>query len=241
MKIIITENYDEMSIKAARMVSSQITLKNNSVLGLATGSTPEGMYRELINMYNNKEISFNDIITFNLDEYYNLEKDNTESYDYFMRKNLFNHIDINKKNIHIPNGMTEDIDYECINYDNMIKSKGGIDMQILGIGGNGHIGFNEPNINFEATTHLVNLTEDTIEANSRFFDSIEEVPTKAISMGVKTIMNSRKIILLANGKGKAEAIYNAVKGKITPTHPASVLQLHNDVTLILDKEAAALL
>lgn len=239
MRIIVVDNYEEMSIKAAKIVASQIILKAESVLGLATGSTPVGMYKELIGMYENDEIDFSSVKTFNLDEYYGLSEENEQSYYSFMRKHLFACINVKEENIHIPNGNVADIDTECENYEKMIKEAGGIDIQVLGIGGNGHIGFNEPDMNFEAATHLVNLTQETIEANSRFFSTIEEVPTKAISMGIKTIMQSKKILLLANGEGKADAIYEMIKGKISPEVPASILQLHNDVTLVLDKEASS--
>ncbi|WP_251861930.1 glucosamine-6-phosphate deaminase [Clostridium sp. Marseille-Q2269] len=239
MRIVLVNNYEEMSKKAADMVASQVILKPDSVLGLATGSTPLGMYKELVNKHENEGLDFSNIKTFNLDEYYGLTKDNSQSYYYYMMNNLFNHINIDLKNTNIPNGTTNDIEKECEEYDKRIKMAGGIDIQVLGIGSNGHIGFNEPDIKFEAETHLVNLDEETIEANSRFFDSKEEVPTKAISMGIKTIMQSKRIVLLANGKGKEEALYRAIKGKIDPTTPASILQLHNNVTLIVDKEAAA--
>lgn len=239
MRIIIAENYQEMSNKAAAMVASQIILKPNSILGLATGDTPLGMYKELIKLYNNKQIDFSEAKTFNLDEYYGIGKENNQSYYYYMMKNLFNHININKENINIPNGMASDIQEECLYYEKRIKEVGGIDIQVLGIGVNGHIGFNEPDVNFEAQTHLVNLDEKTIESNSRFFQSIEEVPTKAISMGIKTIMHAKKIILLANGVSKAEAIFQTVNGKISPEVPASILQLHQDVTIIVDKEAGS--
>ena len=241
MRIIVVDNYEEMSKKAAMMIASQIMLKPNSVLGLATGDTPLGMYKELISLYSKNEVDFKDVTTFNLDEYYGLNRENHESYYNYMIVNLFKHVDIKMENINVPNGMAENVDAVCLDYEDKIKEAHGIDMQVLGIGGNGHIGFNEPNVSFEAQTHLVNLDEETIEANSRFFDSIEDVPVKAISMGIKTIMNSKKIILLANGIGKAEAIERTVKGKISPKVPASILQLHNDVTLILDKEAASLL
>ncbi|WP_276716918.1 glucosamine-6-phosphate deaminase, partial [Caloranaerobacter azorensis] len=174
-------------------------------------------------------------------EYYGLPKENPQSYHYYMMENLFKHVNIKKENIHIPNGMVENIEKECEEYEKKIQQAGGIDLQVLGIGRNGHIGFNEPDLKFEAKTHLVELDEDTIKANSRFFNSIEEVPTKAISMGIKTIMHAKKIVLLASGKEKAEAIYKAVKGEITPKVPASVLQLHPDVILIADEEAASLL
>ncbi|WP_035293402.1 glucosamine-6-phosphate deaminase [Clostridium sp. KNHs214] len=239
MRIIIVENYEEMSKKAAIMMASHVILKPNSILGLATGSTPIGMYNELINMYKNGEVDFSSVKTFNLDEYYGLEKKNEQSYHYYMNKNLFNHINVGEENINIPNGMTENIERECFEYDKRIEEAGGIDIQVLGIGGNGHIGFNEPNDTFEAETHLVKLDEKTIKDNSRFFNSMDEVPTTAVSMGIKTIMMSKKVILLANGKGKAAAIRKTIEGKITPEVPASILQLHKDVTFIIDKEAAS--
>ena len=239
MRIIVVDNYEEMSKKSASMIASQVILKPNSVLGLATGDTPLGMYRELIKLYNQKEVDFKEVRTFNLDEYYGLNRENPQSYYSYMINNLFNNINISRENINVPSGMAKDVEAACLEYEIKIKAAGGIDMQVLGIGGNGHIGFNEPDVNFEAETHLVNLDEQTIEANSRFFESIDEVPVKAISMGIKTIMNSKKIILLANGISKAEAIEKAVKGKINPNVPASILQLHNDVTIIVDKEAAS--
>ena len=239
MRILVVDNYEEMSKKSASMIASQVILKPNSVLGLATGDTPLGMYKELIKLYNQKEVDFKEVRTFNLDEYYGLNRENPQSYYSYMINNLFNNINISRENINVPSGMAKDIDAACLEYENKIKEAGGIDMQVLGIGGNGHIGFNEPDVNFEAETHLVNLDEQTIEANSRFFESIEDVPVKAISMGIKTIMSSKKIILLANGISKAEAIEKAVKGKINPNVPASILQLHNDVTIIVDKEAAS--
>lgn len=199
------------------------------------------MYKELVKLYNNGDINFSEVKTFNLDEYYGLNKENHQSYHYYMMENLFKHINIKEENINIANGKAESIEKECEEYERKIDNAGGIDLQVLGIGRNGHIGFNEPDLKFEAKTHLVKLDEDTIKANSRFFDSIEEVPKLAISMGIKTIMHTKKIILLASGKEKAEAIYKAVKGKITPELPASVLQLHPDVTLIVDKDAASLL
>lgn len=241
MRLIVVDNYEEMSRKAASIISSQIILKPDSILGLATGDTPLGVYKELIRLYNDKELDFSNVKTFNLDEYYGLDKENPQSYNYYMFNNFFNHINIDKSNVHIPNGMAENIEEECSNYEKSIKSAGGIDLQILGIGGNGHIGFNEPDVNFEAETHLVTLDEKTIEANSRFFKSITEVPTKAFSMGIKTIMHSKKIVLLATGAAKAEAIKKALTEKICPEVPASILQLHQDVTVIIDKEAASLL
>ena len=241
MRIIVCENYEEVSKKAAQMILSQVTLKPNSVLGLATGSTPIGMYENLVSLNNKGDIDFSEVRTFNLDEYYKLPKENDQSYHYFMYKNLFDHININPENIHIPNGMTDDVDAECERYDELIKEAGGVDIQVLGIGNNAHIGFNEPTINFEKGTHLVQLEDSTIEANSRFFDNIEDVPKKAITMGVGSIFKSRKIMLIATGENKAEAIYNTVYGKVVPEVPASILQFHSDIVLILDKEAAKLL
>ena len=241
MRIIVCENYEEVSKKAAQMILSQVTLKPNSVLGLATGSTPIGMYENLVKLNKNGDIDFSEVRTFNLDEYYKLPKESDQSYHYFMYKNLFDHININPENIHIPNGMTADVDAECERYDKLIKEAGGVDIQVLGIGNNAHIGFNEPTINFEKGTHLVELEESTIEANSRFFDNIEDVPKKAITMGVGSIFKSKKIMLIATGENKAEAIYNTVYGKVVPEVPASTLQFHSDIVLILDKKAAKLL
>lgn len=239
MRIVIAKDYEALSKKAANILASQIILKPNSVLGLATGATPVGTYRELVRQYREGNISFAEIVTFNLDEYYGLDKENPQSYYYFMMDNLFNYVDINLKNINIPDGRAADIALECKEYEQKIKLAGGIDLQLLGIGRNGHIGFNEPDVKFEAQTHLVTLDEDTIEANSRFFESMEEVPQRAISMGIKTIMHSRKILLLASGEEKAETIHSMINGKITPELPASVLQLHPDVIVLLDEKAAS--
>ncbi|SCX81541.1 glucosamine-6-phosphate deaminase [Alkaliphilus peptidifermentans] len=241
MRIIIVNDYAEMSQRAARIVASHVILKPNSSIGLATGSTPLGMYNALIDLYNQEYIDFSKVTTFNLDEYYGLGSANPQSYHYYMYNNFFKHINIGMANVNIPYGMCKSIEDECNRYEEKIEEVGGIDLQVLGIGRNGHIGFNEPDIKFEAKTHMVNLDEDTINANSRFFKSIEEVPRKAISMGIKTIMRARKILLLAVGKDKAKVIYQMLYGKITPELPASILQLHPDVTMIFDKEAASLL
>lgn len=241
MRIIVCDNYELLSKKAAQIIGSQIILEPKSVFGFATGSTPEGMYKNLIKMYKEGLIDFSKITTFNLDEYYQLPIDNEQSYHYFMDKHLFNHININRENIHIPNGMSNDIEAECDLYEKMIDNKGGIDIQVLGIGNNAHIGFNEPTINFNKGTHVVTLEESTRKANSRFFNSIDEVPTKAITMGIGSIFKSKKVLLLASGKNKAEAIYNTVHGKVTPQVPSSILQFHKDVIIILDKEAGSLL
>ena len=241
MRVYVVEDYKKLSRKSAQIVAGQIQLKPKSVLGLATGSTPLGMYEELVKMYKEGDLDFSEVTTFNLDEYYELDKDNPESYYTYMNENLFKHVNINKDNVNIPDGMAENVDEECKRYEDKIESAGRIDLQVLGIGRNGHIGFNEPNLKFEALTHLVELDEETIKDNSRFFDSVEEVPTKAISMGIKTIMQSKKIVLLANGKDKAQAIKKALTGEIKPEVPASILQLHPDITVIVDKDAAELI
>ena len=241
MRIIKVSTYEELSKKAAQMIASQLILKPNSVLGLATGSTPIGTYEELVRMYKSSDIDFYNTVTFNLDEYHGLSPENEQSYIYFMKDKLFKHVNIRTENIHIPSGQAQNIDAECSAYDNKILDFGGIDIQLLGIGRNGHIGFNEPDVKFEALTHLVELDTDTIEANARFFDSIEEVPTQAISMGIKNIMHARKIVLVACGREKAETIQKMIHGDIVPELPASVLQLHPDVTVIVDEEAGALI
>ncbi len=241
MKIITTEDYNELSEKAAKIIASKLILKPKSILGLATGSTPIGTYKELIRLYNEKIISFNEAITFNLDEYYDLDYENVNSYHYFMNKNLFSSIDIKKENINIPSGLAESLEKECESYESKIESCGGVDIQILGIGRNGHIGFNEPHCKFGSTTHVVSLDEDTRRANARFFRNIEEVPKKAITMGIKTIMNAKEILLLVSGEDKSKAIYETVYGNVTESVPASVLQLHPNVTVIVDKKGAKFL
>lgn len=240
MRVIIERDYQEMSKKAALLVASQVTLKPNSVLGLATGSTPLGMYEELIEMYNRGEVDFSEITTFNLDEYYKLPPENPRSYHYYMEENFFKHVNIHPASIHIPDGMTGDVKKECLDYEEKIRRAGGIDLQVLGIGPNGHVGFNEPDERLNVTTHLVDLTEETIEANSRFFESREDVPRQAISVGMATILKARRIILLASGKNKARAIKETVSGYVSTDVPASLLQTHPEVTLIIDEEAASL-
>ncbi len=241
MQIYATENYEEMSRKAAGIIASQVILNPRAVLGLATGSTPLGTYSHLIKKYQERELDFSQIHTVNLDEYMGLSKDNEQSYAYFMNKNFFSHINIRKENTHIPNGLEENMEYECDRYNNVIKSLGGIDMQLLGIGGNGHIGFNEPGPAFEKETHCVELAEETIKANSRFFKNISEVPRYAYTTGIKNIMEAKNILLIASGSSKAQAVYKAVCGPITPAVPASILQLHPNVYVVGDKEALSLL
>ena len=241
MRIYKTKNYDEMSRKAANIISAQIILKPESVLGLATGSSPIGTYKQLIEWYNKGDLDFSQIRSINLDEYKGLPADNDQSYAYFMRHNLFDHVNIKSVNTFIPNGMEADVEKECSRYNAIIRSMGGIDLQLLGIGNNGHIGFNEPSDSFAKETHCVDLTESTINANSRLFDSADEVPREAYTMGIGTIMKARKILLVVNGAGKAEIVRDVLRGPVVPQVPASILQLHPDVTVVLDKEAAAAL
>ncbi|KKW61221.1 glucosamine-6-phosphate deaminase [Mycoplasma capricolum] len=236
MKVIILENQDQVANKAAQIIKDQIKTKPNCVLGLATGSTPIKTYEKLIKMYQENQISFKDVTSFNLDEYKDIDPTNKQSYHYFMQHQLFDFIDINKNNCYIPNANL----YENPKlYDQQIKNSNGIDLQLLGLGVNGHIGFNEPNTDFDSLTQIVDLTDSTIKANSRFFDSIDKVPTKAISMGLKSIMNAKKILLLATGINKSEAVYHLIEGEITTSWPCSILQQHNDVTVIIDKSAAS--
>ncbi|MCW3490616.1 glucosamine-6-phosphate deaminase [Dethiobacter alkaliphilus] len=241
MKIIVVEDYREMSKKAADIVASQVILKNDSVLGLATGSTPEGMYSRLVELHREGTVDFSSTQSFNLDEYLGLDPEHSQSYHHYMHCHLFNHINTDPNNVHIPSGQASDMAAYCRNYDQQIAAAGGIDLQVLGIGGNGHIGFNEPDEFLSAGTHVVDLTEETVEANSRFFASRDEVPKKAVTMGMGSIMKAKKILLLASGIGKAQAIKATVSGNVSTRVPASFLQLHRDVTLILDEEAAALL
>lgn len=237
MKIYEVNDYQEMSRKAANIISAQIILKPDSVLGLATGSSPIGTYDQLVDWYHKGDVDFSAVHTVNLDEYRGLTRENEQSYYYFMHKHLFDRVNIVKENTHVPNGMAEDEEKECVEYEKLIASLGGVDIQLLGIGRNGHIGFNEPDSSFAARTHCVNLTESTIDANKRFFASADEVPKQAYTMGIGTIMRARKILLIANGEDKAEAVVKALYGSITPEVPASVLQLHQDVTIVADKAA----
>lgn len=240
MRIIKATDYNDMSLKAAKIISEQIKDVPNSVLGLATGSTPLQTYKYLIEWYKAGDLDFSKITTFNLDEYYGLSKKNEQSYHYFMFDNLFKHVNINTDNIHIPDGMDENIEKVCSGYEATILDAGGIDLQLLGCGHNGHIGFNEPNDVFNAETHLVNLDESTIQANKRFFESEKDVPRQAYTMGIKTIMQAKKVLMLISGDGKKEIVKKAFFGPITPQVPASVLQLHRDFTLIVDKDAYSL-
>lgn len=241
MKIVEANDYQDMSRKAANIISAQVIIKPDCVLGLATGSTPIGTYKQLIEWYKKGDLDFSQVHTVNLDEYKGLAPDNPQSYYYFMYENFFKHININLNNVNIPNGLEEDIIKECNRYDQIITSLGGIDLQLLGLGNNGHIGFNEPYDSFNRTTHCVELTQSTIDANARFFSKEEDIPRHAYTMGIGNIMSANKIVLIVNGKGKAGILKEVIEGPILPTVPASILQLHKDVTIIADKEALSLL
>lgn len=241
MRIYQTKNYQEMSRKAAAIIAAQIIMKPDSILGLATGSTPIGAYTQLIEWYHKGDLDFSNIRTVNLDEYKGLSADNDQSYAYFMRKNLFDHVNIQKENTYIPNGLETDIKQECMRYNSIIHSLGGIDLQLLGLGNNGHIGFNEPDDFFEKETHCVKLSDDTITANARFFDNPNDVPKYAYTTGIKSIMQAEHILLIVSGETKAEALHNALFGPITPRVPASILQLHTHVSIVADEEALSII
>lgn len=242
MEIIIKKDYSDLSKEASRLIELEIKNNPNLILGLATGSTPLGTYKELIKKHKESNLDFSKITTFNLDEYLGISHDHPNSYYYFMYENFFKHININNENINIPNSNPENLEKYCKNYDKKIQELGGIDLQILGIGENGHIAFNEPNSEeLHLGTHVTNLTESTIKANSRFFNSIEEVPKQAITMGLGSIMKSKKILLLASGKNKAPIINKLLGLKaISTKNPASILLLHPNITIILDEEASTL-
>ncbi len=237
MRVIVCKDYEAMSKEGAKLFASQMILKPNSILGLATGSTPIGLYKNLIEMNKAGEIDFSDITSFNLDEYYPLSPENDQSYRYFMNENLFNHVNIDKARTFVPNGLSQNPEEEGAKYDDMMEKAGGVDIQLLGIGQNGHIGFNEPDENLITGTHLTDLTENTIQANSRFFNSIDEVPTKAITMGMASIMKAKKIVLLASGASKKAVVQELLNDHITTSVPATLLKLHPDVVLICDEEA----
>lgn len=241
VNVVVTENYEEMSAAAANVIAEQLKAKPDSVLGLATGTTPIGLYAELVRACDAGEISFANAQSFNLDEYRGLPGTHDQSYRYFMQDNLFDHVDIDVEKTHVPDGSMEDAQAACDAYEQAIAQAGGVDLQLLGLGHNGHIGFNEPSDSFPVTTHCVELTESTIQANSRLFDSADEVPREAYTMGIGTIMKARKILLVVNGAGKAEIVRDVLRGPVVPQVPASILQLHPDVTVVLDKEAAAAL
>lgn len=240
MNIIKATDYNDLSRKAANIISAQVIVKPDSVLGLATGSSPLGLYSCLVERYKQGDLDFSRIKSVNLDEYRGLTHDNPQSYYYFMNENLFRHINIVPENTHVPDGTEPDAQKACEKHEQAIRSLGGIDLQLLGLGNNGHIAFNEPGTAFEETTHCVALTESTIQANSRFFDKLEDVPTEAYTMGIKSIMTARKILIIVSGKEKADTVHKAFFGPVTTSVPASVLQLHPDVTLVADAEALSL-
>lgn len=237
MKIIRAKDYNDMSRKAANIISAQIIMKPDCVLGLATGSTPIGTYAQLVDWYQKGDLDFSEVTTVNLDEYKGLPRDNDQSYYYFMHDHLFGKVNIDLNRTFLPDGMEPDSDKACREYDRTIEQTGGVDLQLLGMGHNGHIGFNEPDTIFKSGTHCVDLAESTIKANQRFFASAEDVPRQAYTMGIKTIMQAKKILILVSGADKAAIVKEAFFGAITPQVQASVLQLHNDVTLVADEDA----
>lgn len=239
MKIYKAKDYKDMSRKAANIISAQVIMKPNCVLGLATGSTPIGTYDQLVEWYNKGDLDFSEVTTVNLDEYKGLPRTNDQSYYYFMHQHLFDRVNIDPERTNVPNGMEPDAEKECGRYEELIRSLGGVDLQLLGLGHNGHIGFNEPGEAFEKETHCVDLTESTIEANKRFFASADDVPKQAYTMGIKIIMQAKKILIVVNGENKADIVERAFFGPVTPEVPASILQLHNDVTLVGDEAALA--
>ena len=240
MKIYQEKDYDALSRRAANLISAEVIRKPDCVLGLATGSTPVGTYRQLSAWNQKGDFSFKDVRTVNLDEYLGLPPTHDQSYRYFMQENLFDKIDIPFEHTHVPDGMAADPEQECRRYDELVRSLGYADLQLLGLGRNGHIGFNEPGDCFRKETHVVELTQNTIEANARFFENEAAVPKKAITMGIGCIMAARRVLLVASGANKAEAVYRTVCGPITPQCPESILQLHNDVVIVGDEEALSM-
>lgn len=241
MQIIIASDYQDMSRKAADVIAAQVHSKPDTILGLATGSTPIGLYAELVKDYEAGSLSFAQVESFNLDEYRGLEGTHDQSYRYFMNTNLFDHVDIDKAKTHVPDGSNPDSDAACASYEQSIREAGGVDLQLLGLGHNGHVGFNEPADHFPVDTHIVDLTESTIQANSRLFDSIDDVPRQAYTMGIGTIMKAASVLVVANGTDKAQIVADAFTGPVVPQVPASVLQLHPRVTVIVDSEAGAVI
>ena len=237
MVIYKAKNDQDLSRKSANIISAQIIMKPDCVLGLATGSSPVGTYRQLIEWYKKGDLDFSRVTTINLDEYKGLSPDNEQSYRYFMNKNLFDHVNIDKAHTFVPDGLESDSDKACARYNEIIRAHGGIDLQLLGLGRNGHIGFNEPADSFARETHCVNLTESTIDANKRFFESENDVPRQAYTMGIGSIMKAKKILVVVSGEDKADALKATICGPITPQVPASILQLHNDVTIVADEAA----
>lgn len=237
MKLLIKSDYESMSIDVAKMIEKEIRTNPNLVLGLATGSTPKGVYRELIRMHKEEGLDFSGVTTINLDEYIGIDSKDQSSYNYFMHEYLFDHINIKQENIYIPPSKSIDLDKSCKEYDSLIEEKGGIDLQVLGVGENGHIAFNEPDSSLNLCTSIIGLTKNTIEVNSRFFESVEDMPTTAITMGMGSIMKAKKIFLLANGKNKAPIMKKVIEeNKISTEIPVSILLLHQDVTFVLTED-----
>lgn len=239
MNILVYDNDEQIGIAAGNYICGQVLAKPDSILGLATGSTPLKAYAQMIKLYESGAVDFSRVKSFNLDEYCNLDVNDKNSYHSFMAENLFNHININRDYTNFLDGNADDLEAECRAYEEKIDSMGGIDIQLLGIGSNGHIAFNEPSDSFEKYSHVVKLKESTIKDNSRFFKSIDEVPTHAVTMGIGSIMKAKRILLIATGENKADAVKQLVNGNVTPMCPASVLQFHKDVTIMLDKGAAS--
>lgn len=237
MKVYKTKDYEQMSRKAASIIASQVILEPDCVLGLATGSTPVGTYKNLVKWYEKGDLDFSKVTSCNLDEYRGLSPENSQSYRYFMNQNLFDHVNICKEATHVPDGLEADSSKACEDYDKIIADLGGVDLQLLGLGHNGHIGFNEPAEDFPKGTHCVDLTESTIQANKRFFEKEEDVPRQAYTMGIGTIMSAKKILVVVSGEDKAEILNQVINGPVTPKVPASILQLHPDVTIVADEAA----
>lgn len=242
MKIIRAKDYNDMSRKAANIISAQVIMKPDCVLGLATGGTPVGTYKQLVEWYNKGDLDFSEVTTVNLDEYRGLPREHSESYWSFMHRNLFDLVNVNPASINLPDGTNMDAEAECARYDGVIERVGGVDLQLLGIGHDGHIGFNEPSDAFDLGTHCVDLKPETIEANKRFFEGNEDlVPKQAYTMGIRTIMQARKVLMVASGKDKAEILKKAFFGPVTPEVPASILQMHPDFILVADEDALSLI
>ena len=241
MRIIRAKNYEEMSRRAAAIIAAQVILKPDCVLGLATGGTPVGTYKNLVEWYKNGDLDFSGVSSVTLDEYRALPREHAESYWSFMHRNLFDHVNIDPAKINLPDGTNMDAEAECARYDAVIESLGGVDLQLLGIGHDGHIGFNEPSDAFDLGTHCVDLAEETIDANKRFFASRDEVPRQAYTMGTRTILRARKVLMVVSGKDKAEIIKKAFFGPVTPQVPASILQMHPDFVLVADEDALSLI
>ncbi len=237
MKIVQVKDYKEMSQKAAEVIIQKVKQENRINLGLATGGTPKGLYEAMIEDHRKNGTSYQHVTTFNLDEYIGLKEQDPNSYHYYMAESLFNHIDIPKFQTYLPNGLEDDYNHECERYDRLIKTLGGIDLQVLGIGQNGHIGFNEPGTSFQSSTHIVTLEESTRKANARYFNTLDDVPTHAITMGISSIMNSKEILLLVSGEEKADAMQKLLHGEVSEDFPASVLKRHSHVTIIADQKA----